>query len=96
MLSSIDGVKVALGRTWMTVKAARKVGSSGEPRYVDVSGPFLLGSCAISDCPITIWLLSPGEGGMLYDAVGVDCKNRATNDTKGTGVSLVYGLRDKC
>ena len=38
-----------------------------------------------------LWCLSPGEGwdAVTYDAVGVNCKNGATTETQGAGVSFV-------
>ena len=63
----MDGVKVALGNRGMTVEAARqarKIGKSGEPRYIcnwmSFTLPFAW-PCVLSDRPPVFCWLSPGE-----------------------------------
>ena len=67
-LSSMDGVKVALGNRGMTVEAARKTGKSGEPWYIcnwtSFTRPFLLG-------PVIFRSALPSSGGHHMERGGM-------------------------
>ena len=90
----MDGVKVALSNTGMTVEAAQQCAEDRKEWRVLVHNQLNEFHEAIFVGPVffrTTFLCSGGyhmeRGGMpLYDSVGINCKNGATTENQCTGV----------
>ena len=93
----MDGVKVSLGKSGMTVDASRqwrKIGKSGEHwcicNWMSFTLPFLL-------APVFFLIALPCSGGyhlerggvLLHDAVGRNCKKDTTAENQGAGVEYM-------
>ena len=90
----MDGVKVALGNREMTVKAARKIGKSGETWYIfnwiSFTLPILLGTVFFQTALQCSGGYHMERGGMpLHNTVGINCKKGATTEKQGSGVKYM-------
>ena len=96
-LGWMDGVKVALGNRGITVEAARQCAKDRNGWRAEVHKQLNEFHAAIFLGTVFFRTALPCSGGYhlerggmpLHDAVGINCKNGATTENRGSGVEYI-------